>query len=75
MSQIYSWLANNTAYWVPFVLYICLNVMDRTTLVTHANPEVRFIARLLENVLFMQWDKWGGTLKALVPPVNEDVEK
>ena len=72
---VYQWLIDNKSIWIPVVLYLALNLANRTALVTHANPEVRFIARLLENVLFMQWDKWGGTLKALVPSVNEDVEK
>jgi len=73
--MIYQWLIDHKSIWIPVALYLALNIANRSTLVTHANPEVRFIARLLENVLFMQWDKWGGTLKVLVPPVNEDVEK
>lgn len=72
---MYQWLIDNKSIWIPVVLYLALNVANRTALVTHANPDIRFIARLLENVLLLQWDRWGGTLKVLVPPVNEDVEK
>lgn len=73
--MIYQWLIDNKSIWIPVVLYLALNVANRAALVTHADPRVRYVARLLENVLFLQWDKWGGTLKSLVPPVNEDVEK
>lgn len=71
---MYQWLIDNKSIWIPVALYLALNIANRTALVTNANPEIRFIARLLENVLFMQWDKWGGTLKVLAPPVNEDTD-
>ena len=65
MTQIYPWLLANQYWIIPLVLYVALNLAKRDYLVNNSNPVVRGIASVLEKILVLQWDKWGGSFKSL----------
>jgi hypothetical protein len=68
MDKIVPWLSDNQYWLMPLVIYIALNVSKRTKLLTSANPTVRAIAVLIEPMLVLEWDKWGGKFKSMDPP-------
>ena len=65
MNQALEFLRQHQEWVIPLALYLAINLARRDYLVKHANPTVRAIASVLERVLFLQWDRWGGKFKAL----------
>lgn len=75
MNQALEFIRQHQEWIIPLVLYIAINLARRDYLVQHKNPTVRAVASVLERVLFLQWDRWGGKFKALgiiSPEVDKD---
>ena len=58
-----NWLHANSYWLVPLVVYAAMNLAKRSFLVENPNPIVRGFASVLESILVLEWNKWGGSLK------------
>ena len=63
MNQIVPWLVANQAWLIPLLIYVAMNIAKRDWLVQNSDPTVRTIAQMLEKILVLEWDKWGGKFK------------
>ena len=66
MAKVINWLIANQAWLIPLVVYVALNLAKRDFLVNNSNPVIRGAAGVLEKILLLEWQKWGGNLKFLV---------
>lgn len=73
MTSIYPWLLANKTWILPLVIYLAINFAKRDYLVQNSNPVIRGLASVLEKILFLEWNRWGGSFKSLgiVSPPNE----
>ena len=65
MNQFLAFLSEHQSWLIPLALYLAINLARRDYLVKNENPVIRWLASALERVLFLQWDRWGGSFKAL----------
>jgi len=63
MNQILPWLIANQAWLIPLAIYLALNLAKRDYLVANTNPVVRGVALMIEKILVLEWNKWGGSFK------------
>lgn len=75
MNQFLAFLSEHQSWLIPLALYLAINLARRDYLVKNENPVIRGLASALERVLFLQWDRWGGSFKSLgivSPEVQKD---
>ena len=75
MNQFLAFLTEHQSWLIPLALYLAINLARRDYLVKNENPVIRGLASALERVLFLQWDRWGGSFKSLgivSPEVKHD---